>query len=61
LVDFVLEALFCDKLFIELCAFLRSHAIRLDEQNKDDASEQIRIIGLSSSITNEDKGKHHYH
>jgi hypothetical protein len=35
LVDTVFEELVSDKSFIETCNFLRSHAIRLDQQFKE--------------------------
>jgi hypothetical protein len=41
LVDTFFEELVSDKLFIETCNFLRSHAIRLDQQYKKRAARQI--------------------
>jgi hypothetical protein len=41
LVDTVFEELVSDKSFIETCNFLRSHAIRLDQQYKEKAALQI--------------------
>jgi hypothetical protein len=41
LVDTVFEELVFDKSFIETCNFLRSHAIRLDQQYKEKAARQI--------------------
>jgi hypothetical protein len=41
LVDTVFEELVSDKSFIETCNFLRSHAIRLDQQYKEKAARQI--------------------
>jgi hypothetical protein len=42
LVDTVFEELVSDKSFIEICDFLRSHAIRLDQQYKEKAARQIQ-------------------
>jgi hypothetical protein len=41
LVDTVFEELVSDKSFIETCNFLRSHAIRFDQQYKGKAARQI--------------------
>jgi hypothetical protein len=41
LVDTVFEELVSDMSFIETCNFLRSHAIRLDQQYKEKAATQI--------------------
>jgi predicted aspartyl protease len=41
LVDTVFEELVIDKSFIENCNFLRSHAIRLDQQYKEEDARQI--------------------
>jgi hypothetical protein len=38
LVDKVFEELVSDKSFIETCNLLRSHAIRLDQQDKEKAT-----------------------
>jgi hypothetical protein len=38
LIDTVFEELVSDKSFIETCNFLRSHAIRLDQQYKEKAA-----------------------
>jgi hypothetical protein len=38
LFDTVFEELVSDKCFIETCYFLRSHAIRLDQQYKEQAA-----------------------
>ena len=37
----VFEELVSDKSFIETCNFLRSHAIRHDQQNKEKGARQI--------------------
>jgi hypothetical protein len=42
LIDTVFEELVSDKSFIETCNFLRSHAIRLDQQNKEKNARQIQ-------------------
>jgi hypothetical protein len=41
LVDTVFEGLVSDESFIETCNFLRSHAIRLDQDYKEKAARQI--------------------
>jgi hypothetical protein len=41
LVDTAFEELVSDKSFIETCDFLRSHAIRLDQQYEEKAAIQI--------------------
>jgi hypothetical protein len=42
LVDTVFEELVSDKSFIEICNFLKSHAIRLDQQYKQKAAREIQ-------------------
>jgi hypothetical protein len=42
MVDTVFEALVSDKSFLETCNFLRSHAIRYDQQNKAKNAIQIK-------------------
>jgi hypothetical protein len=46
LVDTVFEELVSDKSFIERCNFLRSHAIRLDQQYKEKAARQIHDMPI---------------
>jgi hypothetical protein len=41
MVDTVFEELVRDKSFIEACNFLRSHAIRHDQQHKENATRQV--------------------
>jgi hypothetical protein len=41
LIDTVFEELVSDKSFIETCNFLRSHAIRLDQQYEEKSARQI--------------------
>jgi hypothetical protein len=57
LVDKVFEELVSDKSFIETCDFLRSHAIRLDQQYKEKAARQIHNGRQLSSRAKKDKVK----
>jgi hypothetical protein len=57
LVDTVFEELVSDKSFIETCNFLRSHAIRLDQQYKEKAARQIHNTSQSSNKSKKDKLK----
>jgi hypothetical protein len=57
LADTVFEELVIDKSFLGTCDFLRSHAIRLDQQYKEKAARQIHNSIESSNIANEDKIK----
>jgi hypothetical protein len=57
LVDTVFEELVSDKSFIETCDFLRSHAIRLDQQYKEKASRQIHNTSQLSNSHKKDKFK----
>jgi hypothetical protein len=57
LVDTVFEELFSDKSVIETCNFLRSHAIRLDQQYKEKAARQIHITSQLSNRAKKDKVK----
>jgi hypothetical protein len=57
LVDTVFEELVSDKSFIETCKFLRSHAIRLDQQYKEKATRQIHNTSQLSNRSKEDKVK----
>jgi hypothetical protein len=57
LVDTVFEDLTSDKAFIETCNFLRSHAIRLDQQFKDKAARQIHNTSQLSNRAKKDKVK----
>jgi hypothetical protein len=52
LVDTVFEVLVSDKSFIDTCNFLRSHAIRLDQQYKE---KDIRQIHNTSQLFNRAK------
>jgi signal transduction histidine kinase len=56
-VDTVFEELVSDKSFVETCNFLRSHAIRLDQQYKEIAARQIHNTIQSSNRTKKDKVK----
>jgi hypothetical protein len=53
LVDTVFEGLVSDKSSIETCNFLRSHAIRLDQQYKEKAARQIHNTSQKGLSTNE--------
>jgi hypothetical protein len=55
LVNTVLEELVSDKSFIETCDFLRSHAIRLDQQYKEKAARQIHNASRISDRAKKDK------
>jgi hypothetical protein len=57
LVDTVFEELVSDKSFIETCNFLRSHAIRLDQQYKEKATRQIHNTSQLSNRQKKDKVK----
>jgi hypothetical protein len=57
LVDAVFEELVSGKSFIETCNFLRSHAIRLDQQYKENAARQIHNTTQLSNRSKEDKFK----
>jgi hypothetical protein len=57
LVDTVFEELVSDKSFIETCNFLRSHAIRLDQQYKGKAARQIHNTSQLSNTAKKDKLK----
>jgi hypothetical protein len=57
LVDTVLEELVSDKSFIETYNFLRSHAIRLDQQYKEKSARQIHNTIQSTNKAKEDKVK----
>jgi hypothetical protein len=57
LVDTVFEELVSDKSFIETCNFLRSHAIRLDQQYKEKAARHIYNASQSSNRDKKDKVK----
>jgi hypothetical protein len=47
LVDTVFEELVSHKSFIETCNFIKYHAIRLDQQNKEKATRQIHNVSQS--------------
>jgi hypothetical protein len=55
LVDTVFEELVSDKSFIETCNFLRSHAIRLDQQYKEKDARQIHNTSQLSNRAQKDK------
>jgi hypothetical protein len=57
LVDKFFEELVCDKSFIETCNFLRSYAIRLDQQYKEKAARQFHNTSQSSKRSKKDKVK----
>jgi hypothetical protein len=57
LVDTVFEELVRDKSLIETCNFLRSHAIRLDQQYKEKAARQIHNASQLSNRAKKDKFK----
>jgi hypothetical protein len=57
LVDTVFEELVSDKSFIETCNFLRSYAIRLDQQYKEKEARQIHNSSQSSDRTKKEKVK----
>jgi hypothetical protein len=57
LVDTVVEELVSDKSFIEICNFLRSHAISLDQQYKEKATRQIHNASQLSNRAKKDKVK----
>jgi hypothetical protein len=44
LVDTVFEELVSDRSFIETCNFLRSHAIRLDQQYKKKLQDRFTVL-----------------
>jgi hypothetical protein len=57
LVDTVFEELVTDESFTETYNFLRSYAIRLDQQYKKKAARQIHNTSLSSNRSKNDKVK----
>jgi hypothetical protein len=57
LFDTVFEELVSDKSFIKTCNFLRSHAIRLDQQYKEKAARQIHNASQLSNWSQKDKVK----
>jgi hypothetical protein len=57
LVDTVFEELVIDKSFIETCNFLRSHAIRLNQQYKEKAARQIHNTSQLSNRAKKDNVK----
>jgi hypothetical protein len=54
LVDTVFEELVSDKFFMKTCDFLRSHAIRLDQQYKEKAARQIHNTSQLSNRAKKD-------
>ena len=57
LVDTVFEELVSDKSLMETCNFLRSHAIRYDQQNREKLARQIRSINQLPGNPKKDKVK----
>jgi hypothetical protein len=57
LVDTVFEELVSGEFLIETCNFLRSHAIRLDQQYKKKAARQIHNASQLSNRAKKDKVK----
>jgi hypothetical protein len=57
LVDTFFEEVVSGKSFIETCNFLRSHAIRLDQQYKEKAARQIHNTSQLSNRSKKDKVK----
>jgi hypothetical protein len=57
MVDTVFEALVNDKSFSETCNFLRSHAIRHDQQVKEKNARQIHTTCQPTGATKKDKVK----
>jgi hypothetical protein len=57
LIDTVFEELVSDTSFTETCNFLRSHAIRLDQQYKQKAARQIHNTSQLSNRAKKDKVK----
>jgi hypothetical protein len=53
----VFEELVRDKTSVETCDFLRSHAIRHDQQNKENATRQLNSIIQAISVSKKDKVK----
>jgi hypothetical protein len=57
MVDTNFEALVDDKSFLETCNFLRSHAIRHDQQNKEKNARQINSTSQSPGTSKKYKIK----
>ena len=57
MLDTVFEELVRNKSFIETCNFLRSHAVRHDQQTKDKATRQVNNANQSSSSNKKDQTK----
>jgi hypothetical protein len=57
MVDTIFEALVNDKYFLETCNFLRSHAIRHDQQAKEKNSRQSHNTCQPTGTTKKDKIK----
>jgi hypothetical protein len=57
LVDTFFEEVVSDKSFIETCDFLRSHAIRLDQQYKEKSARQIHNTSQLSNRAKKNKVK----
>jgi hypothetical protein len=57
MVGTVFEELVRNKSFIETCNFLRSHAVRHDQQNKDKATRQVNATSQPSTYNKKDKAK----
>jgi adenylosuccinate synthase len=56
-VDTIFEVLVNDKYFSETCHFLRSHAIRLDQQAREKNARQIHTTCQPTGTTKKDKVK----
>jgi hypothetical protein len=57
MIDTVFEALVNDKSFLETCNFLRSHAIRHDQQAQEKNARQIHTSCQPTCTTKKDKVK----
>jgi hypothetical protein len=57
LVDAVFGELVSDKSFIETCNFLRSHAIRLDQQYKEKLQDRFTMLANYPIETRRTKSK----
>jgi hypothetical protein len=57
MVDTIFEALVSDKSSLETCYFLRPHAIKHDQQNKEKNARQINNTSQSPGTTKKDKIK----
>jgi hypothetical protein len=55
MVDTVFEELVRNMSFMDTCNFLRSHAVRYDQQTKDKATRQVNATSQSASSTSSNK------